>query len=216
MLFLNSELTPMRYILFAFFLLVTIQLFGQSASDADIVRQTLRDASFSRQIVVKRTVFFSSRDKQDSVILIVPAGLIRQTHSSLLIKTVDKRIIFNEQVKTNYFIRGIFEPDSIPPGGQDIYETYITKYITSLTKDQFENYAKNTISNFLNDITISKSQLKQAISNGTIVDKELYKNIREYSNVGVIWFPCFQCDEGTRYFAYSSKKASAVKFLETD
>jgi hypothetical protein len=206
----------MKHTLFVLLLLTTTVLFGQTRADADKIIKTLQGASISRTIIKTRIVFFSDPKKQDTIILTVPVGLISQNKSSLIIKTADNRIIFDEKIKTNYFIRGIFEPDSIPQGGQEVYEAYINKYITSLTKANFDNYANSKIQSFLKDVTVSKAELTQAKSYGTVVDKELYKTITTNSNLRVIWFPCFDCDEGVRYFAYSTKRAKAVEFLVSE
>jgi hypothetical protein len=31
-----------------------------------------------------------------------------------------------------------------------------------------------------------------------------------------IWLPCFSCDEGVRYFAYSRKNGKAMEIIESD
>ena len=206
----------MRYTVIVLYLLTTQALFGQSTTDADKVRQTLQGASISRLIVKTRILFFSNLMNKDTIVLIVPVGLISQSASSLKIRTHDNRTIFDESIKTHYFIRGIFEPDSIPTGRQSDYEANEDKYIVSLTKAKFEEFAKSKINSFLKDVTVSKTELNQVKTNGTITDKELYKNIFENSNPKVIWFPCFTCDEGARYFAYSTRLAKATEFLVTD
>jgi hypothetical protein len=198
-------------------LLLTTTMFGQITSDADKVRETLKGASITKQIIKTRTVFFSNTQKQDTIILTTPVGLISKSNSTLTIKTFDNRTIFNETFTTDYFVRGVFEPDTIPQiGGQEVYEAYMNNYIVSLTKTKFEAYAKSKINSFLKDVTVTKSQLKEAKSNGTIVNKDLYKSIAENPNSKVIWFPCFDCDEGARFFAYSTNKAKAVEILESD
>lgn len=206
----------MRQAVLVLLLLITTALHGQTSADADKIRATLQGAGISRQMVKTRMLFFSDPKKRDTIILTVPRGLISQSNSSLKIKTADNRIILDQRIKTYYFIRGIFLPDSIPPGGQKVYETYINKYTTSLTKEKFENYANRKINAFLKENTLSKTELADAKLYGTVVDKEMYKKVFTDSNPKVIWFPCFDCDEGASYFTYSTKRARAVEFLVTD
>jgi hypothetical protein len=206
----------MRHPAIILLLLITTALFGQTPTEADKVRETMKGASISKPIKKNRTLFFSDTKKQDTIILTVPAGLISKSSSLLTIKSFDNKTIFNESFRTVYFIRGVFEPDTIPQGGQEVYEAYMDKYITSLTKANFEDYSKNKIDAFLKDVTVSKTELTQAKLYGTVVDKDLYKTIAANPNSKVIWVPCFECDEGVRYFAYSPKKAKAIKFLEAD
>ena len=92
----------------------------------------------------------------------------------------------------------------------------MNKYITSLTKEKFENFAKSKINTFLKYNTLSKNELADAKLYGTVVDKEVYKNVTTDPHLKVIWFPCFDCDEGASYFAYSEKTSKAVEFLVTD
>jgi hypothetical protein len=199
-----------------FLVLITTVTFGQTASDADQVRETLKGASISQAIRKTQTIFFSDAKQQDTIILTVPAGLINKTTSVLTIKTFKNKTIFNERFRTDYFVRGIFDPDTIPPGGQEVYEAYVNRYIVSLSKEQFEQYAKNKISIFLKDLAVSRTELKKAKSYGTVMDRDLYKSIISNPNSKVIWLPCFDCDEGVRYFGYSIQKAKAVMFLEMD
>jgi hypothetical protein len=206
----------MRHALFVILPLITTALFGQTAAEADKVRATLQGAGISKPIVKTRILFFSDPKKQDTIILSVPGGLISQSNSSLQIKTADNKIIFDKRIKTYYFIRGIFLPDSIPHGGQEVYDSYINKYVTSLTKEKFENYAKTKINAFLEYNTLSKAELSDAKLYGTVIDKEVYKKVFTESHPKVIWFPCFECDEGASYFAYSAKRAKAIEFLVTD
>lgn len=206
----------MRQFLIIFLLLITTALLGQTASDADKVRETLKGANISKAIVKTRVIFFSDIKKQDTIILTVPAGLVSKSNTVLTIKTFDNKTIFEENFRTDYFIRGVFEPDTIPQGGQEVYEAYMNKYAASLSKTKFEQYAKTKINSFLKDVTVSRTELKQAKSYGTVLDKDLYKSILANPTSKVIWFPCFDCDEGVRYFTYSPKKAKAIKFLETD
>ncbi|HWW41406.1 hypothetical protein [Pedobacter sp.] len=198
------------------FLLLSTTLVGQINSNADEVMTTLRGASISKKITQTKTIFFSNTKKQDTIVLTVPVGLINQSTSHITIKSFDNRTIYSESFKTYYFMRGVFEPDSIPAGGQEIYKAYINKYVISLTKEKFEDYAKDQINSFLNDIEATKLTLNQANSYDGIANKDVYKDVIANPNSKVIWIPCFECDEGVRCFAYSTKKAKAVKFLESD
>ena len=206
----------MRHSVFILLLLITTTLAGQTAKDADKERERLKGASFPKPIKKMRILFFSDTKKKDTIILTIPIGSISKSSSSLIIKTADNRTIFSENFRTDYFVRGVFEPDTTPQGGHEIYDAYMNKYITSLTKSKIEVYAKTEINSFLKDFTVSKKELKQAKSYGALVDKGLYKTIIANPNSKVIWLPCFDCDEGVRYFGYSTKRAKAVQFLETD
>jgi hypothetical protein len=206
----------MRHTVTIVLLLSATTLVGQTTSNAEEVMTTLRGASISKQIAKAKTLLFSNTNKQDTIVLTVPVGLINQSSSRISIKTFDNRTIYSESFKTYYFIRGVFEPDSIPEGGQEFYEAYIKKYAISLTKEKFEDYAKIKINAFLKNIKVTKLDLRQPFLYDGIADKDVYKDVKSNPNSKVIWLPCFECDEGARCFAYSTKKAKAVKFLESD
>lgn len=76
----------------------------------------------------------------------------------------------------------------------------MNKYLTLLSKAKFEQYVKNKINNFLKAITDSRTELQQAKSYRTVVDKDLYKSIFASPSSKVIWLPCFECDKVVKYF----------------
>jgi hypothetical protein len=159
-------------------------------------------------------MFFSNSTKQDTIVLLVDTGLIYKSKSHLTIKTFDNRIIFNEVFSTFYFSRGVFEPDTTPQGGQDVYDKFIDRYVKSTSKRKIEKFTLANVQTFLNDIKASKDELKQFKDDA--IDKQLFTQVMKNKTSYVIWFPCFECDEGVRYFTYSNIKKKAIKFLETD
>ena len=157
---------------------------------------------------------FSNSIKQDTIVLLVGTGLIWKSKCHLTIKTYDNRIIFNENFTTSFFSRGVFEPDTIPQGGQDVYDKFIDRYVKSTTKAKIEKFSINNIQSFLNNIKANRTDLKQFKEDAA--DKQFYAQVMNDKTINIIWFPCFECDEGVRYFAYSNAKKKAIMFLETD
>lgn len=188
--------------------------FGQKGKNADQIRHDFNNAIFAKQIKQTKATFFSSSRKQDTVVLTIDTGFICKSKSHLIIKTFENKVLFSETFNTSFFAQGIFEPDTIPQGGQDDYDKFIDKYIKSIPKTKFEKFTLTKIQSFLNDIKANRSEIEQFKDD--VIDKQLYKQVMKEKINRVIWFPCFDCDEGVRYFAYSITKGKAVKILETD
>jgi hypothetical protein len=188
--------------------------FGQKGKSADQIRYDFNNAMFAIQIRQTKATFFSSSIKQDTVVLTVDAGSICKSKSHLTIKTFENKVVFSETFNTGFFVQGIFEPDTIPQGGQDVYDKFIDKYIKSIPKTKFEKFTLTKIQSFLNNIKANRSGIKQFKED--VIDKQLYQQVMKEKINKVIWFPCFDCEEGVRYFAYSIIKGKAVKILETD
>ncbi len=199
---------------FIFFLLIVS--FGQNKRTSDQIRIDLNNAKFTMQIKKSNSIYFSNRTKQDTVVLVVDTGLIYQTKCYLSIKTFDNRVIFYEEFNTNYFTRGVFQPDTIPLGDQDVYQKFIDNYTKSITKKKIEKFALAKIQSFLRDIKVNRNELEQYKNGENVLDKKVYKQIMKDKSVRVVWFPCYEYDEGIRYFAYSKTKAKAIKIVESD
>lgn len=204
----------MKTIIYLALIFNTVVSFGQKTKTANQIRSDFNNAKFNNEIKRTKTTFFSSTTKMDSVVLVVDTGLICNSKSHLIIKTFDNRIIYKESFKTSYFTRQIFEPDTVPTGSQDVYEKFIDKYVKSISKSKFEKFTLTQINSFLKDIKANRTQL--VLFKNDAIDKQLFKQVLKEKVNRIIWFPCFECDEGLRYFAYSKTKERAVKILETD
>ena len=204
----------MKTFLYIAFILNTVVLFGQKGKTANQIRRDFNNAKFITQIKLTKTTFFSSTTKMDTVVLVVDIGLICNSKSYITIITFDNKIIYKESFKTSYFTRQIFEPDSVPVGGQDVYDKFVDKYVKSISKTKFEKYTLSKINSFLKGIKADRTQL--VLFKNDAEDKVLFNQVLKEKVNRIIWFPCFECDEGVRYFAYSKTKERAVKILETD
>jgi len=196
---------------------ITAKALAQNAAEVAKVKQTLKGATITHRIVKTKAIFFSNEKKMDTILLTVSAGLISQSKSGLLIKTADNRVVYTEGFQTAYFIRGIFQPATMPQGGAASYEANVNKYILALTKAKFEEYAGQKINGFLKDVSVTNTAIKRAKIYGKVKDPDLYNAVAANPNARAIWFPCFDCEEdGARFFTYSAQKAKTILFLETD
>lgn len=179
--------------------------------------KNFKAASFNDTIKIVKLYNFSSLDVKDSFSLTIPSGLISATKSHFTVKTSAGTIIYSETFDTSYFLKGIYEPDTIPrQGGQEVYEAYIENYKNSITRNQYEKYAYENITKFFNDIFVRPSQFKDMEDIGSIVDKGLYQSVLDNKNSKVFWLPCFTCDEGSNYISYSRIKEKASIIFTTD
>jgi hypothetical protein len=175
--------------------------------------------SVSDTIKSSKSFLFSNSKLKDLFQLTINPGLVKNSKSSLQIITFDKKVIFSVTFDTFYFIRGIFEPDTIPSsGGQDVYEKYLKDYWQSLTPKQYETYLKNSIKNFFNEILfIDRVQFIEMNKSGNDVeDKDFLNEIKADPTIRLVNITCFNCDKGGSIIGYSKKKEKVLTILNHD
>lgn len=165
-----------------------------------------------------KSFLFSNSKSQDLFQLTINPGLVKNSKSLLQILTSDKKVIFSVTFDTFYFIRGIFEPDTIPSGGQEVYEKYLKDYWQSLTLKQYEAYFKNSIKNFFKDIRfIDRARFIEMNESGNdVVDKDFLNEMKVDSTIRLVSITCFDCDEGGSIIGYSKKKEKVLTILNSD
>lgn len=185
-------------------------------SEYDIAVKTLRGAKFKESIVVLDSIIFSDPNRKDLFELTINEGLISDSEFFLRIFR-DSNLIYSDTFDTYYFVKFIFEPDTIPRNAtQQEFEDYIYSYGSALKKSDFEKHAIESARTFFNDVILTTYQLREAKEFGTVNDSILFESVITDTNSRVITFPCFDCDYGSWYFAYSKKDKKVKRILETD
>jgi len=169
---------------------------------------------------IKSSKSFSFSNSESKVLfqLTINPGLVKNSKSLFQIINSDKKVIFSVTFDTFYFIRGIFEPDKIPSGGQEVYEKYLKDYWQSLTLEQYEIYLKNSIKNFFKEILfLDRIQfIKMNESGDDVEDKDFLNEIKEDPTIRLVNITCFDCDEGGSIIGYSKKKERVLTILNHD
>ena len=183
----------------------------------DSRRENLK-LSVSDTIKSSKSFLFSNSKSKDLFQLTINPGLVKNSKSLLQIITSDKEVIFSVTFDTFYFIRGIFEPNTIPSGGREVHEKYLKDYWQSLTLEQYETYLKNSIKNFFKEILfIDRAQfIKMNGSGNDIEDKDFLNEIKADSTIRLVNITCFDCDEGGSIIGYSKKKEKVLTILNHD
>ena len=145
----------------------------------DSRRENLK-LSVSDTIKSSKSFLFSNSKSKDLFQLTINPGLVKNSKSLLQIITSDKKVIFSVTFDTFYFIRGIFEPNTMPSGGREVHEKYLKDYWQSLTLDQYETYLKNSVKNFFKEILfIDRAQfIKMKESGNDVEDKDFLNEIK--------------------------------------
>lgn len=190
-------------------------------TDKQVVYDSRREnlkLSVSDTIKSSKSFLFSNSKSQDLFQLTINPGLVKNSKSLLQIITSDKKVIFSVTFDTFYFIRGIFDPDSIPPGGQEVYEKYLKDYWQSLTQKQYDNYFKSSINDFFNDlIFMDRAPFLEIIeSDNDVEDKDFLKEIKADPTIRLVNITCFDCDEGGSVIGYSKKKEKVLTIYNHD
>ena len=183
----------------------------------DSRRENLK-LSVSDTIKSLKSLLFSNSKSKDLFQLTINPGLVKNSKSLLQIITSDKKVIFSVTFDTFYFIRGIFEPNTMPSGGREVHEKYLKDYWQSLTLDQYETYLKNSVKNFFKEILfIDRAQfIKMNESGNDVEDKDFLNEIKADSTIILVNITCFDCDEGGSIIGYSKKKEKVLTILNHD
>ncbi|TPG41551.1 hypothetical protein [Flavobacterium pectinovorum] len=174
--------------------------------------------SIADTIKISNSYFFSNQDSKDIFQLIINPGLVKNSKAELQIITVDNKIIYTQSFDAFYFIREIYEPDTIPSGGQKVYEEYMEKHWKSLTPKQFEAYFKKNVDNFFGVISFIENDDHEEIKSWEedITDKKFINEILANPEIKLINIPCFDCDEGGKIIGYSLEQNKVISLVEHD
>jgi hypothetical protein len=176
--------------------------------------------SLSDTIKLSKSYFFSNSASKDLFQLVIRPGMVKSSKSELHIITSDKRLIYSDTFDTHFFMRGVYEPDTMPPNlDQDEYLRYLDKYWKSIKVNQYEAYFKKSIKQFYEYISfVNRTELKDFTQNqdGLEIDNEILKEVLADKTIKVMDITCFDCDEGGIFICYSKKQKKIVKFLWHD
>ena len=170
---------------------------------------------------IKRSAsyFFSNRETKDQFVLKIAPGMVKSSKAELQIVTADGKVIYSQAFDAFFFVRGIYEPDTIPTtGGQSDYEAYMERYWKSITQQQFEVYFKRSVDSFFTNIYPIEHHAAEDINawNGEIENKAFWDEILKDPAIKLMDITCFDCSEGGVVIGYSRKEGKVVKLLEHD
>lgn len=170
---------------------------------------------------IKKTAyfFFSNQQTKDLFLLTIEPGLVKNSKSSLQILTTSNKVVYKQTFDTDYFIKLIYEPDSIPTtGGQEEYDKYMEHYWKSITPKQYEACFNKSVNSFFNAIyPIAKDKYADLKNWGVeINDQDFFKEIFADTTIQLIDVSCFDCSEGGAIIGYSKKQNKLVTLLEHD
>ena len=155
----------------------------------------------------------------DLFILKIYPGMVKNSKAELTIVTAEGRSIYTQNFDAFYFIRGIYEPHTIPTnGGQDSHEAYMERYWRSITPGQYEAYFNRSIDSFFISIYPIPYSRHQDLSTWEedISDKQFWAEISEDTTIKLFDITCFDSDEGGRIIGYSRKQNKVLTLLEHD
>ncbi len=184
----------------------------------DDLRENLK-LSNADTITRSASYFFSNSQSKDLFILKVTPGMVKTSFAELQIRTSNGTIIYTQKFDAFYFIRGIFEPDTLPKtGGQAAYETFMEHYWKAITPKQFEDYFKKSVDSFFTDIYPIESNKFENLSawNEDLKGKDFWKEISEDSTIRLLDITCFDCDEGGAVIGYSRRQNKVVTLFDHD
>ena len=163
--------------------------------------------------------FFSNPHVKDLFQMTIEPGMVKNSKAELKIIAADYKVIYKQTFDAFYFIRGIYEPDTIPStGGQLAYEKFMDNYWKSITLNQFEEYFKKSYENFYDHIYPLKKDEYETIEawKDIIIDKKFLNEVLTDSSINLIDITCFYCDEGGIMMGYSNEQKKVVTLFEHD
>ena len=163
--------------------------------------------------------FFSNSQTKDLFLLTIEPGMVKNSKSSLQIITADNEVIYSQIFDTYYFVKWIYDPDTIPTtGGQEEFEKYMENYARSITAKQYENYFKKSVDSFFDALSfLNKDKFEELKEFGGYINNKDFLN--EYladTTIQLIDITCFDCDEGAAVIGFSKKENKVVTLFEHD
>jgi hypothetical protein len=175
--------------------------------------------SIADTIKKSASYFFSNSQTKDLFLLTIEPGMVKNSKSSLQIITADNQVVYSQIFDTYYFVKWIYDPDTIPTtGGQEEYEKYMENYAKSITPKQYETYFKKSINSFFDAIyPITKDKYSDLKNwEEEINDKDFFQEFSADTTIHLIDITCFDCDEGGAIIGYSRKQNKVVTLVEHD
>lgn len=170
---------------------------------------------------IKKSVsyFFSNPKSKDLFLLTIEPGMVKNSKSSLQIITADNQVVYSQIFDTYYFVKWIYDPDTIPTtGGQEEYEKYMENYAKSITPKQYETHFKKSVDSFFEAVYPIVKDKYADLKNWDedINDKDFLQEVLADTNINLFDITCLNCDEGGAIIGYSRKQNKVVTLVEHD
>jgi hypothetical protein len=162
--------------------------------------------------------FFSNLQSKDLFLLTIEPGLIKNSSAKLQIITTNHKVIYTQSFDALYFVKGIYEPDTVPTtGGQKQYEKYVKTYWKSITSRQYESFFKKSVDNFFSAVyPITKNKYEDLKAwNEDILDKDFLNEVLSDSTIHLI-DTCLGCDEGGEIIGFSKRRNKVISLVGHD
>lgn len=184
----------------------------------DEIDKKLKLASFPTAQAFYRLYHFSGDMAYDTLFLLVPAGAIGSSLSRFEIHSPKGEVLYADTFHTSFFSRELlFGPDSIPAGITD-YEQFRFTWVKSLTGRQIETYVKDQLGKFLETTSVDKEKDFKDLpdTDDGIIDKAEFQSVMADPALGMVWTPCFECDEGGAIIGFSKKQKKGIMIFGSD
>ena len=179
----------------------------------DSLKADLAGAAFSAPFLLRRELTFTEAGSPDTFELWVPAGLIAHSRGKFSVTGHNGKQLFADSFATAFFALGVFEPDTVPEGGQDAYEKYMIGYMRTLTAQQIAVYTQKQLRDFMNEL---KPQREAIDDKEMVEDSVAYRAYLADPKLLAFYLPCFDCDEGGMLYCYYKPKDTVLLIGKTD
>jgi hypothetical protein len=175
--------------------------------------------SFADTIKKSAFYYFSNSQKKDLFLLTIEPGMVKNSKSLLQIITVDNKLIYSQSFDTYYFVKWIYDPQTIPKNlVQNEYEDYLDNYAKSITPKQYETYFKKEVDSFFEAFNfLDKNKFEELKEfGGDINDNDFLNEYYKDTTIQLIDIPCFDCDEGASVIGFSKNQNKIVYLFDHD
>jgi hypothetical protein len=133
--------------------------------------KTLKGASFTETITKKQLVYFSDKNKKDTLMLTIPKGRIDKTIIQFAVKSALNKTVMQFSLHASEFGYGYFDQitgdGQLPPG---VYEFHKQRIIRD-SKSSIQEFAINKIDSFFNELIVNEMELESCLHFGNF-DKD--------------------------------------------
>ncbi|TAH09713.1 MAG: hypothetical protein EAZ12_05865 [Sphingobacteriia bacterium] len=178
--------------------------------------RTLKGASFTETITKKQLVYFSDKNKKDTLMLTVPKGRIDKTIIQFAVKSALNKTVMQFSLHANDFGYGYFDQitgdGQLPPG---VYEFHKQRILRD-SKFSIQAFAINKIDSFFNKLIVDEIELESCLHFGNFDkdEEKLFMTLLNDNHPKAI--KVFMEDEELPYIdwyymAYSPQKKHGVR-----
>lgn len=182
--------------------------------------ERIRSMKLAQPIRNAQRFFFSNKETQDEFSFYIPVGPVGETKSIMTISTSGKDLIFSDTINTISLAQWMAYPDEVPANLNRIqYLHFMINYLNRLSEKDVQEFLEDKAGTIFSRIFTEKAELRDPETMALLnkdIPKELYNEVMSSDDTNIIFWPCYNCEEGGNYLGYSKSKKTVINLASSD